>query len=204
MFDIRLNPEIIKKSKLSLDETIALIAIQYELNLNQALLNLVDKGLIATKYFQGKPTSEFFVSQQGTNILNDIILDNIVVESKLNKAELTNLATTLVGLYPKGTKPGTNQSWRGSVKDIEGRLTSFFKLYGNKYTHEEIINTTRNYVTSYQNDRRFMKTLQYFIWKEKGHYEGGTVARNSELATMLENPEEVVINMKEDWTSHIK
>lgn len=206
MYDIRLNKKSLDENNITLAESIALIAIEYSLNLEQALNSLREKGLVDLKYFELQQSNNYFISNNGTKLLKSIILTGESRETgvKASNIKLEILANRLINLYPKGLKPNTNAHWRGSSRDIQDRLKSFFKIYGNTYTDEEILEATRIYVNSYQNDMKFMQVLYYFIWKEKGHQEGGTIARNSELAARLENKTEETVSMKEDWTSSLK
>ena len=205
LYDITLNRAILDEANLDLDEAIALIAIQFSLNLNSALEKLAQKGLIGDSYFEANKTGKYFIMPKGTEIINSYLkTSSNVGKIKINTNRIQNLAEKMREIYPTGKKPGTAYYWRGSNVDIMKKLETFFKNYGNKYTDEDILKATQNYVNAYQHDNKYMMLLQYFIWKEKGHYEGGTVNMNSELATRLDNLEDTTVNLKEDWVSTLK
>ena len=103
-------------------------------------------------------------------------------------------------LYPKGKKEGTNAYWRGNLKDNTLRMKKFFKLYGNKFTKEDIINAATNYVQSFNGQYGYMRVLKYFIWKDERKTDGEGklyVEEVSDLATYIENAGEE--QSKQDW-----
>jgi len=205
MYDLTLNRSVLRDADLDLSEAVALIAIQFDLNLNEALEKLAKKGLIGDSYFEAKQTGKYFITEKGNILIKTYIhSEGNIDKVKIGKARLENLAIQMREIYPSGKKSGTIYYWRASVVDIMKKLDAFFKHYGNKYSDADILKATRNYVNSFENDNKYMMLLQYFIWKEKGHYEGGTVSRNSELAVRLENLDDETVNLKEDWTSQIK
>ena len=119
-----------------------------------------------------------------------------------DKERCLNLAEQLRELFPKGIKSG-NAAWRGNLREITLRLQKFFKLYGNKWTDEEIINAATRYISHFNGDYTFMRILKYFILKseKKIDEEGnGYVEDISELATWLENDTELD---NDDWTSSL-
>ena len=117
------------------------------------------------------------------------------------KDRCTSLAEQLRLIFPKGIKVG-NSAWRGNVREITLRLQKFFKLYGNEWTDDEIIDATRRYVEHFNGDYTYMRILKYFIIKfdTKQDEEGNSHREDvSELATWLENGSDM--NDNEDWTS---
>lgn len=205
LYNLTLNRDVLRNAGLDLAEAIALITIQFNLNLQDGLESIAKKGLIGDSYFEAHKNGNYFISEKGTKLMKEYIHSEGSVEKiKVSKARLENLANKMREIYPSGKKPGTIYYWRASTVDIVKKLDTFFKNYGDKYTDEEILQATTNYVNSFENDMKFMMLLQYFIWKEKGHYEGGTVSRNSELAARLDNLDDTSVNLREDWTSNIK
>lgn len=205
MYDLTLNRNVLRDANIDLDEAVALIAIQFGLNLNEALEKLAKKGLVGDSYFEAKQSGKYFITEKGTTLMKTHIhSEGNSNKVKMSKVRLENLANKMRELYPSGKKPGTIYYWRASTVDIMKKLDAFFKHYGNKFSDEEILKATENYVNSFENDMKYMMLLQYFIWKEKGHYEGGTVSRNSELAVRLENLDDTTVNLREDWTSQVK
>ena len=196
---ISLNDQIIKGNGLSLGEVLLLIAVQNEVNLAQAEKGLIDKGLISTSYDRETHLpSGFFITNSGKNILTSIILDS---DKKVGSADFVsrvdNLVPQLQAIYPEG-KNFNNQYWRGNKTDIKRKLQTFFKKYGDDYTDEQILTATKAYVGGFNGDYKFMRLLQYFIWKEE--VKDGTKVPISELANYIENAgqEETLNN---DWVN---
>ena len=120
--------------------------------------------------------------------------------------ELDELAVRLMNIYPRGKKDGTNVYWRGNKKEIREKLQKFFKLYGDKYSFDEIAEATEKYVVSFKNDYSFMRVLKYFIIKDERilNDEGKLVINQvSDLATFIENSEQED-EIKDNWTSTLK
>ena len=46
-------------------------------------------------------------------------------------------------------------------------MQKFFKLYGNKYTDEQILKATQDYVSSFNGNYSYMRVLKYFILKDE-------------------------------------
>ena len=119
--------------------------------------------------------------------------------------KLDTLASQLMEIFPKGKKEGTTSYWRGNRKEIRERLQKFFKLYGNKYTDEQILKATQNYVSSFNGNYSYMRVLKYFILKDerKSDEEGKLIVQQvSDLATFIENAEDLD-PVRNDWTSNL-
>ena len=120
--------------------------------------------------------------------------------------ELDERAVRLMNIYPRGKKDGTNVYWRGNKKEIREKLQKFFKLYGDKYSFDEIAEATERYVISFKNDYSFMRVLKYFIIKDERilNDEGKLVTNQvSDLATFIENSEQED-EIQDNWTSTLK
>lgn len=114
------------------------------------------------------------------------VIDNWIAMSSIPKNStnrLSSLADKLRALYPEGKKTGTNYYWRDSNKIITQRLAMFFKKYEDKYSDEEIINATSEYVKSFNGNYQYMQLLKYFIYK-RGSEAG---EETSQLLSYLEN-----------------
>ena len=130
-----------------------------------------------------------------------ILLESDKAVPKPDRCE--SLAIQLRALFPKGVKSGTT-AWRGNLREITLKLQKFFKLYGNQWTDEQIVEATKRYVSSFNGIYTYMRTLKYFILKNTHKlYENGVgfVEETSDLATCLENPDKVEST---DWTVSIK
>ena len=196
---ISLNDEVIAKSRVSIGEVLFMIAIQNNVDFDTVKSELKSKGFISTSYDKDTHLPiGLFVTSKGNNVVNNIILDS-------DKSERTNdfnlrieaLVSQLQSIYPEG-KNFNNQYWRGNKTDIKRKLQIFFKKYGDDYTDEQIINATQAYVSGFNGEYKFMRLLQYFIWKEE--VKDGTKVPISELANYIENAGQEN-DLTNDWTS---
>ena len=105
--------------------------------------------------------------------------------------KLGTLADKLRNLFPEGRKNGGNYYWRDSTEIIKGRLATFFKRYGEKFTDEQIVEATENYVKSFNGNYQYMQLLKYFIFKDD----------NSQLLSYLSNLKGE--QKDQDWTTNI-
>ena len=122
-----------------------------------------------------------------------------------NKDSCEALGERMRELFPKGIKTGST-AWRSNRRDITLRLQKFFKLYGDRWTSDEIYEATKRYVESFNGDYTYMRALKYFIMKsEKKEYGDGNVRieDTSELATWLENGEDMTAN-NDDWVMEMR
>lgn len=196
---ISLNDKVIAKNGVSLGEVLFMIAIQNNVDFNTAASELKKKGFISTSYDREThlPVG-LFVTSKGNNTLNSIILDSdksVGTDDFIHRIEI--LVPRLQSIYPEG-KNFNNQYWRGNKTDIKKKLQTFFKKYGNEYSDEQILHATQAYVSGFNGDYKFMRLLQYFIWKEE--VKDGTKVSISELADYLENAGQEN-ELTVDWTS---
>lgn len=128
--------------------------------------------------------SDKIASQQGIKLI-----DEILNESSVNvQRDYESLANNLQLLWPAGNKDGKYR-WRSNKTDVIKKLEKFFRVYGNSYTNEQVIDAAKKYVAPFDNscDRKYQKVLKYFIFKEDG--------KGSLLADNLE----AVINNEDDY-----
>ena len=177
-----IDEEICKSKGLNIQEALAILLIKTGIDIPSLFENMQKKELIVKDMFGG-----FLVTQHWDDVCMDAIL---TAEKDIPKEDaLTVLADTLRNFFPSGVRPGTTSTyWKGNTKDIKLRLKKFYKLYGSKYTDEEIIEATKRYVESFNGDYTYMKVLKYFIWKDarKEDSEGkGYIEESSDLATII-------------------
>ena len=128
-------------------------------------------------------------------------VSSIILESDNSvpdKDRIENLVNKMRELFPKGMKIG-NSAWRGNVRELKLRMQKFFKMYGD-YSDEAILKATKAYVDSFNGNYTYMRILKYFILKSeiKQHQNDlgeviSQVEDVSELANMLDNPEEALV-----------
>ena len=188
------------KNGISLGEVLLLLAISQDVNLEESEKLLVEKGYITANrgdLFNNK----WRATNNGRDMLNSVILDSDKeVGTNEMDSRLNDLVPRLQEIFPEGKKAGTNRYWRGSKRDITERLKSFFKKY-DKYTDDQIIEATRQYVKSFNGDYSYMRVLMYFIWKEE--VKDGTKSPISELATYIENANQET-DSNGDWITTLK
>ena len=173
-----------------------LLLYEYALKISPESMkqSLIDKGYItsAVNLFDRYTATDKAVK----------LLDNVLADSSVDDdTKITELATKLKELYPKGKKEGTNQFWADGVSIIVKRLKIFYKKYG-FYDNDIIIKATENYIKSFNGDYRFMKTLKYFLWSEKVN-KAGEVEPTSDLLTYIENAGEID-ELSDDWLNELK
>lgn len=196
---ISINSELLPEYDLTAAEATFLLFTAQDIPMPTPVKSLIDKGFIDVRYCEGQPCG-YFITQKGTNTLESLLLksDKVVGDSKI-VLRVDKLVPKLQECFPTGKKPGTPFYWRGNKTDIKKKLLSFIKKYGNDYTDDEIIEATKSYVEGFNGQYKFMRLLQYFIWKEE--VKDGTKVTISELANHLENAESE--ESKEDWTTKL-
>ena len=173
-----------------------LLLYEYALKISPESMkqSLIDKGYITSA---GNLFDRYTATDKAVKLLDNVLADSSVDDD----TKITELATKLKELYPKGKKEGTNQFWADGVSIIVKRLKIFYKKYG-FYDNDIIIKATENYIKSFNGDSRFMKTLKYFLWSEKVN-KAGEVEPTSDLLTYIENADEVD-ELSNDWLNDLK
>ena len=173
-----------------------LLLYEYALKISPESMkqSLIDKGYITNA---GDLFGRYTATNKAVKLLDNVLADSSVDDD----TKITELATKLKELYPKGKKEGTNQFWADGVSIIVKRLKIFYKKYG-FYDNDIIIKATEDYIKSFNGDYRFMKTLKYFLWSEKVN-KAGEVEPTSDLLTYIENADEVD-ELSNDWLNDLK
>ena len=173
-----------------------LLLYEYALKISPESMkqSLIDKGYITNA---GNLFDRYTATDKAVKLLDNVLADSSVDDD----TKITELATKLKELYPKGKKEGTNQFWADGVSIIVKRLKIFYKKYG-FYDNDTIIKATENYIKSFNGDYRFMKTLKYFLWSEKVN-KAGEVEPTSDLLTYIENAGEID-ELSDDWLNELK
>lgn len=195
---IEVSDEICKKYNLSIEEALVLIGLKYssqeifqKLNKERFLLDL------GSSIFEEE--TKYKLSRKANEVLSCILAESTDVVAK-RTTNIEELADKLREIYPNGKIFNTNYYYRCNRQDIINKLKTFFKMYGTKYTDEQIINATQKYVNSFNGNYAYLKLLKYFIWKDE-RLKGESV--QSLLADFIEN-ESSEDTTNDDWTIELK
>lgn len=192
---LNIDDNVCKIHNTSKEEILVLGAIQY--GSQDVYESLIKKGYItAMNESLFELDKKYTITNKGINLLSDVILDSdggiMEIEDNIKK-----LANTLRDIYPAGKIAGTSYYYKGNTADIEKKLKSFYKRYGNCYSDEQIIEATRRYIQSFNGNYTYLKLLKYFIWKDEKR--DGEIIQSSMLADWIEN--EGQGNHNNNWNS---
>ena len=196
--NININEKVCEDNNLSVAKVLALAAIQYSTPNDYD--ELIKEGLIT------KCNGSIFEPERRYSLMDkaEELLTKIIINSDTNitkrSTNIEELADKLREIYPNGKIFNTNYYYRCNRQDIINKLKTFFKMYGTKYTDEQIINATQKYVNSFNGNYAYLKLLKYFIWKDE-RLKGESV--QSLLADFIEN-ESSEDTTNTDWTVELK
>lgn len=179
-----LDSKRITQCGLFIEDVLALLLVKHCSNLKLLFERLLDNGLI----LQNKDIEGSFYMPEGVLMELDDVIQKCAPETSKDDV-IEGLAKNMIDVYPKGIKPGTNQTWRSNVTDISRRLRKFQTRYP-QYDIDKILDATKRYVQSFNGHYDFMRTLKYFIWKDEFKYDDdgrGYIEQVSELANFIEN-----------------
>ena len=195
---IEVSDEICKKYNLSITEALVLIGLKYssqeifqKLNKERFLLDL------GSSIFNEE--TKYKLSRKANEALSCILAESTDIVAK-RTTNIEELADKLRDIYPNGKIVNSNYYYRCNRQDIINKLKTFFKMYGTKYTDEQIINATQKYINSFNGNYTYLKLLKYFIWKDE-RLKGESV--QSLLADFIEN-ESSEDTTNTDWTVELK
>jgi hypothetical protein len=179
---------------LTLDEFIVLYINAKNIDIQQTMNSIVDKGLANKNLFNNY---SLVLGSKTKQLLEKVILDsNVTVKDNIER--IKNLVKQLQENYIPGKKAGTQDYFKGSSAEIIQRLKRFFAEYG-EFTDEQIIDATKKYVASFNGDYRFAQLLKYFISKK---VDG---ERGSRLLAYIENAQQVdTSQMTIDWETELR
>lgn len=198
---ITIDEEVCTNMGMTISEVLAVLLVKTDVDIGELFNSLKEKEVLVPK--NTLLGESLFITQKWDDIVCNILLtseNTIPSEDRIEK-----LASELMQIFPKGKKEGTNTYWRGNLKDTKLKLKKFFKLYGTKYTDEQIIEATKKYVDSFNGNYSFMRVLKYFIWKDikKQDSEGKYyIEEVSDLATLIENIDQDDFSLN-DWTVNL-
>lgn len=198
-----ISTKVLKDKNLKEEEVLVVLLIRVCDDIPGLLERLSNKGYIKKNddlFGKGYQINETFLDRVRAALLSN---DPDVPKEDV----LDNLASKLMELYPRGKKAGTTSYWRGNKKEIREKLQKFYKLYGNRFTDEQIIEATRKYVASFNGNYSYMRVLKYFIIKdEKTENSEGRYSINqvSDLATLIENAGQENGSLDNDWSAELR
>lgn len=187
-----IDDAVAEKMGLSPSEILALMIIKTGEDFRWLLAGLLDKEVIIKI---GTPPTRYMITKRGEALCNNILLASDT--SIPTNEELESLAEKLIAVFPEGKKPGTPYYWKCNKREVMLKLKSFFKLYGRKYTEEQIVNAAKEYVEANRYNSTTMRILKYFIWKK---VDGEEV---SDLATYIDNAEQDD-ELGDNWITELK
>lgn len=195
-----INEDICKKKGMDLPSLLAVLLVKTGVNISKLFNDLVEKQVLVKDMFSGG----FLVTQRWDSVCSDILLS--ADKSVPSDERLDSLVDKLMEIFPKGKKEGTTVYWKGNRKDNKERLQKFFKLYGNKYSDEQILHATNEYVKSFNGQYNYMRALKYFIWKDvrkTNSNNEGYIEEVSDLASYIENADQEE-TLRNDWTTTLR
>lgn len=198
---LTIDEDACKKVNLSLPEVLMITLVKTGVNIEALVKQMKEKQILVEEHtLLG---INLLVTQRWSDLSDKALLsaDKSVPDNK----RLETLAKALMEVFPAGKKDGTSQYWKGNLRDNTLRLAKFFKLYGDKYTDEQLIEAAKNYVSSHNGRYQYMRVLKYFIWKDtrKVNSEGeGYIEEVSDLAAFIENAKDEQ-DLKDDWVSNM-
>lgn len=198
-----IDEKVCNKYKVTIEEVLIALLCKSDIHIEGLIEQMLEERKL--KIINKEELDERFLPTQAFDSqICSILLESDPYVPSQERCE--NLASRLRELFPKGIKSGS-AAWRGNVREITLKLQKFFKLYGNKWSDEEIIQATTNYINSFNGDYTYMRILKYFIMKHvtKISPEGANyIEEISELANWLEGDMSASTNENDDWLTELK
>lgn len=194
---ITIDEDVCKTWGLSFSEVLAIVLVKTGKDIPTLFANLEDKKALVKDIF-----NKYLVTQGYDERVSSVLLDSEKDRQPQDRIEL--LAKQMMELFPALKKAGSSQYFRGNKKDITLRLKKFFKLYGNKFSNNQIIIATKKYVESFNGNYTYMRVLKYFIWKDEKRIDSdgiGYIDEVSDLASYIENDGKEFNN---EWAANIR
>lgn len=157
--NITINTEVLQGEGLSLGDFLVLLIGYYDINYKETMDNLIDKGVIQPNLFN---RMSMVLSNNSKNYISKLLTEcnDKIVNSRI---DFTSLAKKLQDIYPAGMKLGTTYLWRDNIDLIAQKLKTLIAKHGFTFTEEEAINATKEYVSSFKEDKQRMMLLKNFI-----------------------------------------
>ncbi len=192
---LTIDQTILDKYNITLEEFLVLYLGAKEVDIESVSQSLIAKGFADKDLFSN---GRIVVSDKVKDLIFTISIDsdkNVIDKD----SEYIELATELRELYPAGRKDGTTYMWRGTTAEVAKKLKTLVVKYGYTLDKEEVIKATKDYISSFNGNYRYMQLLKYFILKSVRDADGNTEVK-SELMSLIENSGQVD-NQRDDWMS---
>lgn len=194
---ITIDSNVLEKYGLTIEDFILLYLSAKKINIQQSLESLVKRGIANWNLFSG---TELILSDNIKELLSSVIIDSD--KEVLGKEDsFLSLAEKLQEIYPKGKKAGTTYMWRGTKVEIAKKLKTLVVKYHYKFTEEQAITATRNYVASFNGDYTKMRLLKYFILKVERDADNNAVVV-TDFMSLIENEGQENLTSS-DWTDRV-
>lgn len=196
---ITLSRDGCSKNQVSLGEVLMLFAYYENIDFDKIQDSLIRKGYITAERNSLSQQIGWRVTRAGGELLDSVVLDSERINGR-SDTEILALAEKLKEIFPTGRKDGTSNYWAEGKALIAKRLKAFFKKYGTDYTDEQIVNAARKYVESFNGNYQFMRTLKYFIFKDRDI--AGEREYTSDLLNYIENSGQEEI-LSDNWNTEL-
>ena len=194
---LTIDQTILDKNGLTLEEFLVLYLGAKDVDIESVSQSLIAKGLADKDLFSN---GRIVISDKVKDLVSTISIDsdkNVIDKD----SEFMKLATELREIYPAGRKDGTTYMWRGTTAEVAKKLKTLVVKYGYTINREDVIKATKEYVSSFNGNYRYMQLLKYFILKSVKDADGN-VDIKSELMSFIENSGQLD-KQKEDWVSNM-
>ena len=195
--NISINQSILDKYGMSIEEFLVLYLCSKDFDIEEIIKSLINKGF-ANRNLYNKVTA--VISNNTKELISSILIDSD--KSVIDKDEEFNrVAEKMKEVFPDGRKPGTTYYWKDSTAVIARKLKTLVAKFNFKFTEEQAITATREYVKSFNGDYQYMQLLKYFILKTDNH----TGELRSDFMSIIENGnQQDNLGLNDSWLTEIR
>lgn len=195
--NISINQSILNKYGMSIEEFLVLYLCSKDFDIEEIIKSLINKGF-ANRNLYNKVTA--VISNNTKELISSILIDSD--KSVIDKDEEFNrVAEKMKEVFPDGRKPGTTYYWKDSTAVIARKLKTLVAKFNFKFTEEQAITATKEYVKSFNGDYQYMQLLKYFILKTDNH----TGELRSDFMSIIENGnQQDNLGLNDSWLTEIR
>lgn len=195
--NISINQSILDKYGMSIEEFLVLYLCSKDFDIEEIIKSLINKGF-ANRNLYNKVTA--VISNNTKELISSILIDSD--KSVIDKDEEFNrVAEKMKEVFPDGRKPGTTYYWKDSTAVIARKLKTLVAKFNFKFTEEQAITATKEYVKSFNGDYQYMQLLKYFILKTDNH----TGELRSDFMSIIENGnQQDNLGLNDSWLTEIR